>query len=272
MDLPVDRAAIVGILNVTPDSFSDGGAWLHPTLAWEQGVRIRDAGADIVDVGGESTRPGATPVPELEEMDRVLPVIERLVKEGVCVSVDTTKVRVAAEALALGAKIVNDVSGGNDPAMRELVVRERATYCIMHTQGDPTIMQDKPTYEDVVDEVKGYLLARGIDLLHAGLSKHQVWIDPGIGFGKTTAHNLQILKNIETFVETGFPVMIGLSRKSFLGRVLGSETEPADLEERIPPGLWIQGRCEELGVRLLRVHDVSEAIAVSRLVTAFRSS
>lgn len=272
MDLPADRAAIMGILNVTPDSFSDGGAWLHPTLAWEQGVRIRDAGADIVDVGGESTRPGATPVPELEEMDRVLPVVERLVKEGVCVSIDTTKVSVAAEALALGAKIVNDVSGGADEAMRELVVREHATYCIMHSQGTPATMQASPHYDDVVDEVTKFLVGRGTDLLHSGLPKHQLWIDPGIGFGKTTSHNLLLLKNIETFVETGFPVVIGISRKSFIGRVLGSETEPAALEERIPPGLWIQGRCEELGARILRVHDVAEAASVSKMVRAFRLS
>jgi dihydropteroate synthase len=244
---------LVGIVNVTPDSFSDGGQFLDPARAAEQGLRLAADGADLLDVGGESTRPGASPIDEAEEIRRVLPVVERLAARGsVPISIDTTKAAVAARALDAGAVIVNDISGlCFDPGMVPLCTKTRAGVICMHMQGTPQTMQIAPHYDDVVREVSEYLGGRLTSLEESGISRERVVIDPGIGFGKTPAHNLALLKNISRLRALGRPVLIGHSRKRFLAKILGRE-----LDETSAATIGAAVAAALLGADLLRVHDV----------------
>jgi len=257
--LPADRPAVMGILNVTPDSFSDGGAFLNPSAALDRALRMVDEGADLVDVGGESTRPGASEVPVDEEWSRVGSVVERLAGRGVPVSIDTRKAEVARRALEGGASVVNDVSGLRDPAMMDLVCSRPCAVCIMHMRGEPATMQIQPSYRDVVEEIREFLLRQAGEAVRRGKAAQDVWIDPGIGFGKTTEHNRALLRSLDRLVGTGHPVLLGVSRKSFIGRVLGSEEAPLPVGDRLEGTLAMQIWAQLQGVRVLRVHDVMAA-------------
>jgi dihydropteroate synthase len=256
-----ERAQVVGILNVTPDSFSDGGASFdpddHPGAAIAAGRALLDAGADVLDVGGESTRPGAEPVDVEDELRRVIPVVEALAGAGAVVSIDTTKARVAREAVAAGAMIVNDVSAGSlDDDLLPTVAELGVPYVLMHMRGTPKTMQQDPTYDDVVGEVFDFLARRLEDLQGLGIPADHVIVDPGIGFGKTAAHNLALLRRLREFTSLGRPLMVGTSRKSFLGRVAGV-TDPA---ARVEGSLATAALAVVSGARLVRVHDVAETV------------
>jgi len=245
---------MMGIVNTTPDSFSDGGKFLDPSEAVDQALRLQAEGAGILDVGGESTRPGATPVPENEEVRRVLPVIEKIVaRSPLPISVDTTKAEVARLALAAGAEIVNDISGLTfDPRMQEVCAEAQAGILCMHIQGTPQTMQHAPTYSDVVTEVAGFLRQRLEELRRAGIPPERVALDPGIGFGKTAAHNLQLLRHIRPLRELGRPLCIGHSRKRFLQKLLGRE-----VDERLFGTVGVSVAAALQGAELIRVHDVA---------------
>lgn len=249
----------MGILNVTPDSFSDGGAYSDSQSALDAGLAMVDKGADMVDVGGESTRPGASPVPVEEELRRVIPVVEGLVGRRVSVSIDTMKAEVASRALDAGAFMVNDVNGLRGVGMFELVASRQCGVCVMHMQGEPQTMQQAPVYGDVVHEVRGFLLTQASRLETKGVPPDRIWLDPGIGFGKSLEHNLELLRRLDTLVATGYPVLLGVSRKSFIGRVLGG----LPVEERGEGTQAVHVWAQLQGVRVLRVHDV---LATSRTV------
>lgn len=253
----------MGILNVTPDSFSDGGRFADLTAAVAHGRALAAEGAAWVDVGGESTRPGASPVAEAEELRRVVPVIEALSAEGVAVSVDTRKAAVARAAVAAGAQLLNDVGAGLGAVAAELGV----AWAAMHAQGEPATMQRAPRYEDVVAEVRDLLLARADAARAAGVP--EVWIDPGIGFGKTSAHNLELLAHLDALVATGYPVLVGTSRKRFLGelaaRADGAE-EPTPVEDRVEGSVATATWAMAAGARMVRVHDVGATVRAARLV------
>ncbi|MBS0261735.1 MAG: dihydropteroate synthase [Planctomycetes bacterium] len=244
----------MGIVNVTPDSFSDGGHFLDPARGLEQALRLVDEGARIIDIGGESTRPGSAPVELQAELDRTLPVIERLAQaHPVLISIDTTKAPVAEAALAAGAHIVNDISGLTfDPRMPQVCAASGAGVICMHIRGTPATMQDDPTYTDVVGEVAEFLNGRLLDLEQAGISREQVVLDPGIGFGKTAEHNVALLANIARFHQLGRPVCIGHSRKRFLKRLLG---RPVD--ERVYGTVGVSLAVALQGAEIIRVHDVA---------------
>ena len=247
----------MGVLNVTPDSFSDGGRWLDPESAIAHGMRLAQDGADIVDVGGESTRPGARPVPVEEELRRVLPVVEGLAGE-ITVSIDTRKEAVARAAVAAGATIINDVSA----SLWGVAADTGAGWVAMHMAADPTVMQQHAAYHDVVSEVLGFLVERAEEARSSGVER--IWIDPGIGFGKTAAHNLTLLHHIDRFVASGWPVVIGTSRKSFLGALAGGpDSLPADdrVEGTVATTVWAMTR----GVDVVRVHDVRPIAQAARL-------
>lgn len=258
----------MGVLNVTPDSFSDGGPFLESGAAIDQGRRLVEAGAGVIDVGGESTRPGAAPVTENDERRRVIPVVEALAAAGLVVSIDTMKPGVAAEALAAGAEIVNDVGGLVDPAMRETVTG--AGVVIMHMQGTPRTMQIDPTYADVVEEVTGWLATRAKQAEAAGVRPQSICLDPGIGFGKTVDHNLSLLARLDRLVELGYPVAIGVSRKAFLGRLIGVEDPTQrDLVSAVAAGLAV-----ERGAAVIRAHDVAgtcQAVLVAEATLGART-
>jgi dihydropteroate synthase len=248
---------IMGIVNVTPDSFSDGGLYLDPGAAVVHGLELADAGAAILDVGGESTRPGAMPVGADEELRRVVPVIEELASAedapGVELSVDTSKARVASEALKRGATLVNDVTAlRGDPEMAAVIAEHEADCCLMHMRGEPRTMQDDPHYDDVVSDVKAFLEERLAFAVANGIAESRVILDPGIGFGKTTAHNLELIRRLDELVALGRPVMIGASRKSFIGRITG-RSDPA---EREAGTVAINVLAFARGATVFRVHDV----------------
>jgi dihydropteroate synthase len=263
------RPLIMGILNVTPDSFSDGGRFVTPEAAIEHGLAMARDGADIIDVGGESTRPGAAPTPPEEELARVVPVIEGLCRawrgtEAPLIAVDTRKAVVADRALAAGAAIVNDVSALTaDDGMADVVRRYQAGVVLMHMRGEPATMQQEPCYEDVVREVAAYLDRRVADLCARGIDRETLALDPGIGFGKTLEHNLQVLARLDAFVRLGRPVVVGLSRKSFLGKLTGRETG-----ERLAGSLAGLVFAVMRGARIVRVHDVRESVDAARVVAA----
>jgi dihydropteroate synthase len=259
----VSRVTLVmGVLNVTPDSFSDGGRWLDPDAAVQHGLDMIAEGADLVDVGGESTRPGAQPVGEQEERRRVVPVIEALA-DRVRVSVDTTKASVAEAAVAAGATLINDVSASLWPVAAAAGVG----WVAMHMQGEPRTMQVDPSYTDVVAEVREFLVGRAALAEAAGVA--EVWIDPGIGFGKNLDHNLRLLRHLDRLVATGRPVVIGTSRKSFLGRlVAGATAPPAPVEDRLEGSLATAVWAVNLGAAMVRVHDVGPTVQAVRLVGA----
>lgn len=247
----------MGVLNVTPDSFSDGGAFVTLESAVNRARAMVDEGADLIDVGGESTRPGAAPVPVDEELRRVIPTIEALAAQGVSISIDTMKPRVAAEAIGAGAVVLNDVSALRDEAMLEALARSPVTVCLMHMQGDPQTMQDAPSYNDVVTEVRDELKAMAKRAIAGGVSTDRIWLDPGIGFGKTMEHNVALVKDVEELVNVGYPVLLGLSRKSFLGKLLGSG-KAVDVMDRLPAALALQAYAQTKGVRVFRTHDVAQ--------------
>lgn len=258
----------MGILNVTPDSFSDGGADVGTAAAVARGLAMWHAGADIVDVGGESTRPGAAPVAAAEEMERVIPVVGALAGDGVVVSIDTMKPDVAAAAVGAGAQAVNDVGGLRDPAMREVVAELACGVVVMHMRGDPATMQDNTDYGDLISDVAGYLEQQSAAAVASGIEAARICIDPGIGFGKTHDQNLQLLDNVSRFVELGFPVLIGASRKGFLGSILraaGIETEAAERDYATAATVVaaISG-----GAAVVRVHEVAAALQVVRTTDA----
>jgi dihydropteroate synthase len=250
----VERPLIMGVINVTPDSFSDGGLFLDAQAAVAHGERLAAEGAAILDVGGESTRPGAEPVSEEEELERVIPVVERLATQaGPRVSIDTAKARVAEAAVQAGARIVNDVSALRfDPAMAAVVAGSGATCCLMHMQGEPRTMQSDPRYGDVVSDVKAFLEERLGCAVAEGIPEERVWLDPGIGFGKTVEHNLELLRRLDEIVAIGRPVVIGTSRKSFLGKITGRSEE-----ERLPGTIATNVIAYERGASIFRVHDVA---------------
>jgi dihydropteroate synthase len=258
IELPSDRPALMGILNVTPDSFSEQGLNFKTQDAIDAGLRmVLDEGADLLDVGGESTRPGAAPVSEEEEIRRVAPVIEALaaIPLSIPISIDTRKPAVAKAALSAGARIVNDVTALEDPEMQAVCDQGWATVCLMHMKGAPQTMQANPVYEDVVSEVLAFLIERAGIVQNAGITAARIWIDPGIGFGKTPMHNLELLHNLSRFVETGFPVLIGVSRKSSIGVYAGG----APVDQRLPGTLAAQVLAQHAGVRIIRAHDVKAA-------------
>jgi dihydropteroate synthase len=261
-----ERTLLMGVVNVTPDSFSDGGRFLGAGDAVKHGVQLAADGADILDVGGESTRPGAEPVPLEEELARVVPVIEGLRAEvpEVAVSVDTRHPAVARAALAAGAVIVNDVTAASDPETIDAVREAGAGLVLMHMQGEPRTMQANPTYDDVVVEVRDFLAARIGEVVAAGVPRDRLCVDPGVGFGKTIAHNLAVLRDIGSFRALRVPVLVGASRKRFIGELTGVD-DPADRVEGTAGAVaW----CAAQGVEVVRVHDVKEMARVVRVVDA----
>ena len=260
------RGWIMGIVNVTPDSFSDGGSFPSAEAACAHGLRLVEEGAEILDIGGESTRPGAAAVPVEEELRRVLPAIRELRRaSGVLLSIDTSKAEVAQAALDEGVDIVNDISGLRaDPRMPEVVARSRAGAVIMHMQGTPRTMQAAPEYDDVV-RVVGDFFRHAIRLaIECGIDPMNIALDPGIGFGKTPAHNRELLRRLSDFSEIGRPLVAGVSRKSFLGEISGS----ADIADRFWPGIALTSFCRERGARVLRVHDVKPHVEALRMTEA----
>jgi len=255
------KTKIMGILNVTPDSFYDGGKYNKTELAIKHAEEMIEEGADIIDIGGESTRPWAVPISPEEEKERVLPVISELrkINKDIPISIDTYKSEVAEEAIDMGATIVNDVSGLQfDKNMPEVISKKNVSVIIMHIKGTPRDMQINPTYEDVVKEIKEFLKERIEYATENGINKRNIFIDPGIGFGKTTEHNLEILKRLKEFKELGFPVVLGTSRKSFIGRILGTEENPIPPEERLEGSIATYVWAVIQGVDILRVHDVKQ--------------
>jgi dihydropteroate synthase len=265
-ELPLGQWTLVmGILNVTPDSFSGDGVF-DTDAAVARAWKFVEDGADILDIGGESTRPGSQPVPADEEMRRVLPVIERLIAQGfpLPISVDTYKPEVARKALEAGACIVNDIYGLRQPGMLELVAQFKPAVVIMHMQGTPQTMQLNPTYTDCVREISEFLQGQAEKAIAAGLPKEKIIVDPGIGFGKTVEHNLEILRRLSEIKALGYPVLIGTSRKSFIGKVLGIEV-PA---ERIWGTAATVAVAIANGADIVRVHDVREMVQVARMTDA----
>jgi dihydropteroate synthase len=260
---------IMGVVNVTPDSFSDGGAFLDRDAAVAHGLRLAFEGADLLDIGGESTRPGADPVPAGKELDRVIPVIEgiRAENDAVRISIDTSKAEVAAAALDAGADYVNDVTAlRGDPDMAPLVAERGVDVCLMHMIGTPRTMQSEARYDDVVADVTAFLAGRVEAATAAGIALERIEVDPGIGFAKTTDHNLELLDRLRELTELGRPIVLGTSRKSFLGRITGRETA-----ERVPATLATVVMGLERGAEVFRVHDVAparDALAVAAATLA----
>jgi len=250
------RPLLMGIVNVTPDSFSDGGQFFQTNRAVEQALHLASHGADLIDIGGESTRPYSEAVSLGEELDRVVPVVEEIrAREDVIISVDTSKSEVARECLNGGAEIINDVTGlCADEAMASLVAETRAGVCLMHMQGTPQTMQDSPSYEDVVQEVYNFLRQRRDALVEAGIELDSICLDPGIGFGKTTLHNCELLQHIETFHRLGHPLLVGHSRKGFIGKLIEAESSGQTID-REAGTLGVSLAMAHRGVQILRLHE-----------------
>ncbi len=262
----------MGVLNVTPDSFSDGGEWFGADDAVRHGLQMLADGASILDVGGESTRPGAAAVPEAEELERTIPVVAALARAvhgtAAVISIDTTKLAVAEAALAAGAGYVNDVSAlRSDPQMAGLVAGSGARCCLMHMRGEPRTMQQAPRYDDVVDEVKAFLADRAAFAVAEGIAEDRIDLDPGIGFGKTVEHNLTLLRRLDELSGLGFRLMVGVSRKSFIGAVSGAD----DPTLRVPGTIAANVLAYERGARMFRVHDVAENAQALAVAAAVRS-
>lgn len=258
-----NRGVIMGIVNVTPDSFSDGGIFADTEAAVAHALRLAEEGAEILDIGGESTRPGAAAVSADEERRRVLPVIEKLASTtNVAMSIDTSKAAVAREALQAGAEIINDVTAlQGDPDMGAVAAETGAGVILMHMRGTPRTMQQNPDYENVVTEVADFLRARGETARAAGIARHRIAIDPGIGFGKTVEHNLQLIAGLHTFADLGYPVLLGASRKSFLA----TAAQCPNVEDRDLPTAVLTALGYQLGARLFRVHAVRPNLQALRL-------
>ncbi|MHB8438277.1 MAG: dihydropteroate synthase [Acidimicrobiales bacterium] len=261
------RPLVMGVLNVTPDSFFDGGRFLDPDAAVAHGLDLVNEGADVIDVGGESSRPGAATVPEAEELARVVPVVAALAPY-VRVSVDTTKVAVAEAAIAAGATLLNDISAG---LFTVAAGAPGVGFVAMHMQGTPATMQDDPRYDDVVREVAEFLRRRAGEALDAGVE--EVWIDPGIGFGKSDVHNLALLRNLDVFGSIGAPLLVGTSRKGFLGRLAAdAEGRPAPADERLAGSLASATWAMLNGAQMVRVHDVAPTVQAATLVGQARTA
>ena len=258
---------VMGILNVTPDSFSDGGQFLDAGRAVEHGLAMASKGAAIVDVGAESTRPGSSPVPSDEQIRRAIPVIKAMAGQvKTPISIDTHDVQVAQAALDAGASMVNDITALADDRMARLAAKSQVPVVLMHMQGTPATMQTKPTYGDLVGEVLAFLLERAAKAQAAGIPKERVFIDPGIGFGKTTEHNLALLRDLNRFVATGYRVLVGPSRKRFIGQITGRDN-PAD---RVFGTATVVALCVAAGASVVRVHDVAAMIDVVKVARAIR--
>jgi dihydropteroate synthase len=261
----LDRPKVLGIVNVTADSFSDGGRFLDPAQAIAHGLRLRDEGADFVDVGGESTRPGSVPVALEEELRRVIPVVEALAKEGVAVSVDTMKPEVMRCAIDAGCAVVNDVNGFRADGAIEAVANADAGLIVMHMQGTPATMQEAPRYDDVVAEVGAFLAARARALEAAGVASHRIALDPGFGFGKTVEHNKALFHGIAALARIGYPLAAGLSRKKMLGDFTGRPVTGRAAASVAAALLAVQN-----GASLVRVHDVKDTVDAIRVWMALR--
>jgi dihydropteroate synthase len=261
------RTVVMGILNVTPDSFSDGGRYFDTEAAVRRGLEMVAEGADIVDVGGESTRPGSDPVPADEERDRIVPVIKRLSTEiDVPISVDTRKADVAEAALSVGASIVNDVTAGRDTEMFGVVRDSGAGMVLMHMLGDPKSMQADPRYADVIAEVRDFLTRRLDAATDAGIERERLSVDPGIGFGKTLGHNLALMRHVSVFAQLGCPVLVGPSRKSFIAHLLGDDAD------RVAATAGAVAWLASAGTHIVRVHDVRTMVNVVHVVDAIKAS
>jgi dihydropteroate synthase len=250
--LPLDRPLIMGIVNITPDSFSDGGKFVDPAHAVQHARQLLADGADILDIGGESSRPGAEAVSIEEELRRVMPALERLVELPVPISVDTCKPEVMRHAIAAGAALINDIFALQAPGALETVAASAAGICVMHMQGDPRTMQRAPEYRDVVQEVRDFLAVRAGAAQAAGIDRDRIVIDPGFGFGKTPQHNLELIRALPKLRAIGFPVLVGLSRKSLFGKIVGREA--ADRDSASAAGALLAA---QRGASILRVHDVA---------------
>ncbi len=259
----LDVPAVMGILNVTPDSFSDGGRFAARDAALRHAVRMAEEGAAIIDVGGESTRPGSAPVAEQEEIDRVLPVIEAVRSEiDVPISVDTSKPGVMRAAAAAGASMINDVRALREDGALEAAAELQRPVCLMHMQGDPRTMQQEPVYDDVVAEVSAFLRDRVAKCREAGLDDRRIVIDPGFGFGKRAEHNIELLANLRQLEPLGLPILFGASRKSTLGAITGR-----DVGQRLPASIAAAIMAVERGASIVRVHDVAETVDALRIAT-----
>jgi dihydropteroate synthase len=268
LDLTTPR--VMGIVNVTPDSFSDGGKFTATNLAIEHALKLAEEGADILDIGGESTRPNATPVSLQEELDRVIPVIEALVKQlkqdkqvNIPISIDTYKPQVMQAAIAAGASMVNDVRALQEDGALEIVAKTNVGICLMHMRGTPRTMQQNPHYADVVNDVKAFLAARLQASVHAGVATSRILLDPGFGFGKTREHNILLLQNLQSFATLGQPLLVGLSRKSVLGQVTGN-----DINARLYASIAASVLSAMKGAKMLRVHDVRATVEALKFVQA----
>ena len=263
------KPLVMGIINVTVDSFSDGGKHLDPRDAVAHALRLEEEGADIIDIGGESTRPGAEPVSAEEEAARVLPVIWELAPATRCaISIDTYKAEVARAALAAGAEIVNDVGGLRDPAMAEVVVAAGAGIVIMHMRGEPRTMQEAPEYEDITQEIREFFRQTFRRAITCGMKPQQIVFDPGIGFGKTAAHNLSLIKRLGEMRVEERPLLLGTSRKAFLGRV----AETQEMADRLTPTLATTVMGRAMGANIFRVHDVLENVRALKMTDAILSA
>ncbi len=262
--LDLSRPAVMGILNITPDSFSDGGVFLSPDKAIIQALRMAEEGADIIDVGGESTRPGARPVSSQEEIDRVLPVVEALHKKiPLPVSIDTSKPEVMRAAVKAGAGFINDVRALREAGALETAAQLEAPVCLMHMLGEPRTMQDDPRYADVVGEVRDFLKQRLNACMNAGIPASRLVVDPGFGFGKTLEHNIELLRGLKQLQSLGAPVLAGLSRKSMIGKALG-----LPVEQRLHASVALALMAVQQGARIVRVHDVGPTVEALRMWAA----
>jgi dihydropteroate synthase len=278
------KTCIMGIINTTPDSFSDGGRYFKCDAAVEQGLKLADEGADILDIGGESSRPFAEPVSVQEELDRVIPVIERLANQiDIPISIDTVKAQVAKEAINAGASIINDITAlEKDELMPLLAVDKGVPVILMHMKGSPATMQINPQYDDFLNEIRGYLESRAKFAMNAGILPERIILDPGIGFGKTVAHNLMVIKYIDRIADLGFPILVGPSRKSFIQKILSSklnygkltdsklnirEIKPMSMETESGTMAAVAASIMN-GAHIVRVHDVASARAVTNIINA----
>ena len=265
--LDFTRLQVMGILNVTPDSFSDGGRFTRTDTALQQARQMVEEGAGIIDVGGESTRPGAQPVSEQQELDRVIPVVEQIARElDVVISIDTSKAVVMREAIHAGAHMINDVLALRSEGALATAADLQVPVCLMHMQGEPRTMQTNPVYADVVSDVKSFLLQRAQACLEAGLSREQIILDPGLGFGKTLQHNLTLFKQLPEFVQLGYPILMGASRKSMIGSILD-----LPVDQRLYGSISLAALAAWLGASIIRVHDVGPTVQAIKTILAVKS-
>lgn len=256
---------VMGIVNVTPDSFSDGGLFLSQNNAFKQAKQLIAEGADIIDIGGESTRPGAEPVSVQEELDRVIPLVEKIRAEfSVSISVDTSKSLVMREAIAAGVDIINDVMAlTGEGSMAAIAASKTVKVCLMHMQGEPRTMQKHPKYDNVIDDIKAFLLMRTKACVNAGIASNRIIIDPGFGFGKTVVHNLLLMKNLQVFSQLGYPILVGISRKSFIGNILNKQ-----VTERLYGSLALTVLAVSKGASIIRTHDVAATVDALKMTVA----